>query len=401
MGNDMRIRRILSLLLCASAFLGSTADSAGAEETAVVTEGKINVRGKPGFIGEVVTQLDRGDKVTILERVNLDRAKPGEPTNWAKIKLPENTPGWVFAPFIKEGRVSATRLNLRAGPGENYSVIGRLKRGESIKAIRTVEEWIEIEAPEDSYAFVDLSTLQIEGSNAPAAPPIIAAVPAAPPSQPAVQPETQTSQPPATETPATAATTNVASNLPESAPTAAVPVTSETSEKPPEVAAPSTEVVPQTPDVAAEVPKETSAPEPAVSTEPATPAVSTATNEVAAVETPPVEAPSQPQPETTPATPAPAEPAPLIMPKKSGEQARRIVRREGVIRPTKSIQAPTWYELVNAETGKTINYLYEEKLGVKLKDYRGQKVVVSGEEAIDQRWPNTPILDLETLDVLP
>ena len=38
---------------------------------------------------------------------------------------------------------------------------------------------------------------------------------------------------------------------------------------------------------------------------------------------------------------------------------------------------------------------------INLKDYRGQKVVVSGEEGIDPRWPNTPILDMETLDVLP
>ena len=393
----MRIRRILSLLLCASAFFGSPANSAGAVETAVVTEGKVNVRGKPGFVGEVITQLERGDKVTILERVHLERAKPGEPTNWAKIKLPENTPGWVFAPFIKEGRVAATRLNLRAGPGENYSVIGRLNRGESVKAIRTVEEWVEVEAPEDSYAFVDLTTLQFEGTNAPAAPPTIAAVPAAPPSQPAAQPEAQTPQPPATETPTPASTTNIAAKIPESAPTAAVPSSLENAEKPPEVAAQTPDVAVQTPP---ETPAETPAPVPAVSTEPA-PDVSTTTNEIAAVETPPVETPAQPQPETTPATTAPTEPLPLLAPKKSAEQAKRIVRREGVIRPTKSIQAPTWYELVNAETGKTINYLYEEKLGVKLKDYRGQKVVVSGQEAIDARWPNTPILDLETLDVLP
>jgi hypothetical protein len=68
---------------------------------------------------------------------------------------------------------------------------------------------------------------------------------------------------------------------------------------------------------------------------------------------------------------------------------------------TRSIQAPTWYELIHPETKATINYLFEDKLGLNLKEYRGQKVVVTGEEAIDSRWPSTPILELETLDVAP
>ena len=112
-----------------------------------------------------------------------------------------------------------------------------------------------------------------------------------------------------------------------------------------------------------------------------------------------------PPPVTVQTTPAPlpkvAQPLP---PKRDEPLPKRVVRREGVIRPTKSIQAPTWYELANADTGKTINYLYDQKFsansGIKLKDYRGKKVVATGEEAIDPRWPNTPILDLETLDVL-
>src|SRR5262249_5934439 len=50
----------------------------GAEETALVNEGKINVRGQPSLVGEVVTQLQRGDQVTVLEYVKNERAKAGE-----------------------------------------------------------------------------------------------------------------------------------------------------------------------------------------------------------------------------------------------------------------------------------------------------------------------------------
>src|SRR5687768_335771 len=98
-----------------------------AEENAIVAEGKINVRGQPSLIGEVVTQLEQGNQVTVLERItNSTPRTPGEPTNWAEIKLRPNTPVWVFAPFVKDGAVAVSRLNVRGGRGENYSVLGRL-----------------------------------------------------------------------------------------------------------------------------------------------------------------------------------------------------------------------------------------------------------------------------------
>jgi hypothetical protein len=350
----------LLLLVYGAAVFSPLASAAAAEEIAVVAEGKINVRGKPSFVGEVITQLERGDKVTVLERITNSISKAGEPTNWAKIKLPQNTPVWVFSPFVKDGAVAATRLNLRAGPGENYSVIGRLSRGDAVKPIRTVEEWMEIEAPADSYAFIDLGLVQFEGgTNAPTA---IAAIPKTepPPREPErIEPvETQPAPaPPASATPVDTNTTVAA--------------------------------VPPTPR-----PAEPVAPEETIRSETAAPP----TNVVST----PTEAPVQEPPPIAPSIPRelPKVAEPVV--RKTGEPApKRIVRREGIIRPTKSIQAPTWYELAHAQTGKTINYLYEAKLGLKLKDYRGQKVVVSGEEALDPRWPNTPILDLQTLDVLP
>lgn len=354
----MRLLKIFRLLFSCAVAPVFAAEAPG--ESAVVTEGKINVRGKPGFIGEVITQLERGEKVTVIERIHLEKPKEGEPTNWARIKLPQNTPVWVFAPFVKDGKVAATRLNLRAGPGENHSVIGRLNRGDDVKAIRTVVEWMEVEAPEDAYAFIDLTLVKFDGTNAP--PGIPTKVTPEAPTEPAAP--------------------NLAVNQPEPA-----------TNQPPTVVASTS---------AAPAPQE-NAPPGAVSNE-------TVRSETAAVEPPaapnPVNEPAVAPPAIQTSTPAPVatarrEELPLLAPRKSAAEAKRIVRREGVVAATKSIQAPTWYQLVHPETGKVINYLYEERLGVKLKDYRGQKVMVSGEEAIDPRWPNTPIIDLETLDVLP
>jgi hypothetical protein len=80
---------------------------------------------------------------------------------------------------------------------------------------------------------------------------------------------------------------------------------------------------------------------------------------------------------------------------------KRIVRREGLVRSTVSIQAPTYYELLNPQNRKTINYLHTPTSDVHLKDYRGRRIVVTGEEAIDPRWPRTPVIEVESLELIP
>jgi hypothetical protein len=334
-----------------------------AEQTAVVNEGKINVRGQPALIGEVVTQLQKGESVTVLDYVKNERAKPGEPTNWAKIKLPANTPVWVYSEMIRDGAVSATRLNLRAGPGDNYSVIGRLNRGDQVKTIRTMGDWTEIEAPAGAYAFVDASLIKAAGESA------VAAVPRTTP-EPEAQPPTETTPTaPPVSTPAPAIPTQDALIAATQPPTTNQP--------------PATQPSPTTT-------RPIFTNEAALVTAPTT-AVTPGTSTLSQPTFVPPTVTTQPGRTTQPSVASQSE----------APSARRIVRREGIVRSTISVQAPTWYELVHPETKKTIDYLHGEKMGLKLKPFKGQKVIVSGEELIDPRWPNTPILEIETLDFAP
>jgi hypothetical protein len=92
------------------------------------------------------------------------------------------------------------------------------------------------------------------------------------------------------------------------------------------------------------------------------------------------------------------QPAP---PPVQSEPSRRVVSREGLVIVSRSIQAPTPYGLESFETKRTINYLHTEELGLKLKNFGGKKVIVTGEELIDQRWTNTPIIEVESIRLLP
>lgn len=121
---------------------------------AEVNATELTVRGQAGLKGEMVTHLHKGDTVNVLEEINLSKHEAGEPAQWAKISFPTNSHIWVDDKYIKDGAVSVKKLNLRAGPGENYSVVGVLEQGTSVNAIETKGNWIKIEPPTGAYAFV-------------------------------------------------------------------------------------------------------------------------------------------------------------------------------------------------------------------------------------------------------
>jgi len=285
--------------------------TARAEQAAVVKKDRVNVRAQATPRSEVITQLKKGETVMVLEEITLKKRKRGEPASWARIQLPSNTPVWVYAPYIETTNhtVNIKRLNLRAGPGENFSVIGRLDRGTQVKEIRTDGQWLEIEAPPNAYAFVAADLLEKTGAPAPAA-------------------------------------TDIAANANTNA----------------AVAQPAATVENVKPETA-----------PAVALEPA---------------------PTPASPVPQPAPPSHPEPAETQLPK-------RVVSREGTVVVSRSIQAPTSYALESRESRRTVNYLHSESDDINLKKFAGKKVIVTGEELIDQRWVNTPIIEVESIQVLP
>jgi uncharacterized protein YgiM (DUF1202 family) len=366
-----------------------------AEEPAVVKDAHVNVRGQPSLAGEVITQLQQGEKVVILEEITLAKPKTNEPPRWARIQMPANTPVWVYAPFLDSNKVvKVSRLNLRAGPGENFSVVGRLQRGNPINEIRRTGDWIEIETPPSAYGFVaaELLTKGQPSAASPAAAQSTAVQtnpaqtnaaikPLVPETAPKVQPQLP---PPIVQKPAATAPSlpgpGTASNTVTLAKTDGTPVASTTVK----AASPT---LPPGPPPTTTFPS--SAP-PAVSSQTVVRSANLVTN-------------SSGTHATLPPASARAElPVPKADEAKPGEGLeRRIVRREGLVRSTASIQAPTYYELLNPDNRRTINYLHTDALGLKLNDYRGRRIVVTGEEAIDPRWPRTPVIEVQSLQLIP
>src|ERR1043165_7112755 len=67
---------------------------------AVVLASNVNVRGQAKLNSEVITRLNKGQPVTVIEEVTLKKSGPDEPSAWAKIALPPNAHAWVHSSYI-------------------------------------------------------------------------------------------------------------------------------------------------------------------------------------------------------------------------------------------------------------------------------------------------------------
>lgn len=284
------------------------AETFAPNDTAVAKQNHVNVRGQARINSEVIGHLEKGEAVTVLEEVTLKHPATDEPAHWAKIAMPASLHAWINTSFIDSSNqtVKARKLNLRSGPGENYSVIGRLEKGDAVKTVTTKGEWTQIEPPTNAFAFVAAHLLT---HKAPEATPIAANPPPPTPTPTPVEPPTTIAPPPT------------------------APPTGDNNTSPP------------------------------------TPIV-----------TPPI---------PTPMPPVAEQPLP-----------KRVVEREGLVGDTVSIQAPSHYELKSLENGRVMDYLYSSSTNLSLLRYRGRTVLVSGEEELDERWPNTPVLTIQRIQVV-
>lgn len=294
---------------------------------ATVAGRNVNVRAKATIGSEVITQMQDGEEVFVEEVILRPEAEGKDPARWAKISYPANASTWVHSLYVdsESSTVKPKKLNVRAGPGENHTIVGALASGDAVAQLGTKGDWLLIQPPQGTTAYIAAKLLRQE----------------------------------------------------------AVPVE--------EVAAAETEVV--------ETEVVESQPEIAEGTEATEPEVagadmeSTETNllEGATAVTDVDDAGGASDltqlPEVAPVLEViPEEPLPP-----------RIVDREGIVRSFTSIQAPSDYKLVSPDNGKTINYLHTTTTNLDLSRYVGLHIMARGEESLDSRWPNMPVLTLKRI----
>ena len=152
----MTLRIILrALILCLSLQmgLGYTGSVYAQQEffpyLAEVTGDQVNVRSGQSVNFERLCQLKKGDEVVVLEKGY----------SWYKIQLPPAARSFVSKEYVQylgqnAGGVIAEKVNIRAGAGIYFTVLGQLAKGEQIFIEEELDEWYRIKPVAESYGWV-------------------------------------------------------------------------------------------------------------------------------------------------------------------------------------------------------------------------------------------------------
>lgn len=129
-------------------------------ETEVNTNGKVtssvnlNVRSGPGTNYSIKGSLSSGKVVFLLSELN----------GWYKVKLSNGDTGWVSSSYISKtdtyGKATGN-LNVRSGPGTNYSVKTVLTSGEVVTINKSSNSWYEIKTSSNITGWVSSKYINI------------------------------------------------------------------------------------------------------------------------------------------------------------------------------------------------------------------------------------------------
>ncbi|MGD2048395.1 MAG: SH3 domain-containing protein [Chloroflexota bacterium] len=143
-----------------------------AQPTAVVTSGVLNVRSGPSVSFAVVDVVYQGQQLVLIGR--------NESATWVNIRTPDNTEGWVNAGLVQTSIaldslpvvdnpidsptavVTTGAVNVRSGPGLDYSVVTILYQGQSVALIGRTNNssWLKVDLVNDQDGWLNSTTVQ-------------------------------------------------------------------------------------------------------------------------------------------------------------------------------------------------------------------------------------------------
>lgn len=144
------------------------------ELVARVRSDRVNLRARPDTSAEVIVQANAGDRFTVVSTQ----------ADWVAIVPPESVDFWAHRDFVKDGVSTVNKLNLRAGPGINYSIVGSVESGVKLDVRGQFGEWMKV-APSNGVLWISRELVDVVTSVRAASPPVPVAVeesePAGPP----------------------------------------------------------------------------------------------------------------------------------------------------------------------------------------------------------------------------
>ena len=91
--------------------------------------------------------------------------------------------------------------------------------------------------------------------------------------------------------------------------------------------------------------------------------------------------------------------------KTSFSESATTIDQNGASMPVNEMSGVTYrggnnFTAVSDENGKLINYLLSPTPQLEMSRYYGRHIIVSGQEGLDERWKNTPVLTIQKIYVV-
>ncbi|MCW3489452.1 CAP domain-containing protein [Dethiobacter alkaliphilus] len=169
MTKKILILTIAILLILSSVSFASENNTSTTTRLAVVTANILNVRTGPGINNTRIAQVSRDDAFYVVSRQS----------GWVRIVLTNGRTGWVSGNFVtlrdvpaQQARVTAGALNVRTGPGLNFSRIAIAHNGATLPVLVERNGWVQVQLPSGRYGWVsgNFVTLRNISTSSPAAP---------------------------------------------------------------------------------------------------------------------------------------------------------------------------------------------------------------------------------------
>ena len=116
----------------------------------------VNIRSGPHLNFEILGKLEKDRTVVVV----------GKKDDWLKIKLPKSFSLFISSKFVQvepnatSGIVTSNRVNVRARPDPNSTVIVQLNKGDIIHIRTLSNNWFKIMPPVDSLAWINENFIQ-------------------------------------------------------------------------------------------------------------------------------------------------------------------------------------------------------------------------------------------------
>jgi len=116
---------------------------------AEVKASNINVRSDSTVTSQIICTVDKGDTVEVISKVY----------EWYKIRLPKSAPSFIKKDLVvmldnKTAKVVGDNVNVRLGPGDSSSVLGKVRENEVINVLEETGGWYKIEPVNNSFGWL-------------------------------------------------------------------------------------------------------------------------------------------------------------------------------------------------------------------------------------------------------